>query len=72
MFLPFAFRLSPFVLQRYEIFCRNARVFILFFSKSLVLFILVGEVSAFHIGDVVADGLGHDGVEVGIAAEELG
>ena len=37
-----------------------------------VLFVFVGEVPALHIGDVIADGLEHDAVEVGIAAEELG
>ena len=38
----------------------------------LILFVLVGEVAFLHVLDVVADGIGHNGVEVGISAEELG
>mgnify|MGYP003482545720 CR=1 FL=1 len=41
-------------------------------SSSSVPLTLVGEVLCLHVGDVLADGFGHDGKEVGIAAEELG
>ena len=52
-------------------FWRKCKYFSLNFWSFLVLLVLVGEVPALHICDVVADGFGHDGVEVGIAAEEL-
>ena len=34
----------------------------------LVLLVLVGEVAFLHVFHIVSDGIGHDGVEVGIAA----
>ena len=37
-----------------------------------VLFVLVGEGALFDVFDVVSDGVGHDGVEVGVASEEFG
>lgn len=38
----------------------------------LVLFAFVGEVGAFDVGDVVADGVFDDCSEVGVATEEAG
>ena len=37
-----------------------------------VLFVLVGEGALLDVFDVVSDGVGHDGVEVGVASEEFG
>lgn len=37
-----------------------------------VLFVLVGEGALLDVFDVVSDGVGHDGVEVGVASEKFG
>ena len=40
--------------------------------ERLILFFFVGEVARFDVADIGLDGVGDDGVEVGVATQEMG